>query len=140
MKPEPADVLIIEDQLEMRRALREHVQSAYPAAAILEAADGASALELCQRHAPRLVLTDLGLPDLDGLDLIPQIKALPDVGPVIVVSMHTDPAYVRKARAAGAAAYITKDKIYRELLPLVSFVLGGVAGTFSSNRSLPEES
>jgi DNA-binding NarL/FixJ family response regulator len=140
MEPAPADLLIIEDDAPMRQALREHVRSAYPAATIVEAADGASALELCRRHAFRVVLTDLGLPDINGLDLIPQIKALPAVGPVIVVSMHADPAYVQRAHAAGAVAYITKDKAFRELLPIVSLVLGGTPGEISSNRSLPEES
>jgi DNA-binding NarL/FixJ family response regulator len=140
MEPAPADVLIIEDQAPMRQALRKHLESAYPAAAILEAADGASALELCRRHAPRVVLTDLGLPDVNGLELIPQIKALPAVGPVIVVSMHADAAYVNAAHAAGAAAYVTKDNAFRELLPLVSRVLGGMTGKISSNRTLPEES
>lgn len=124
MDPEPADLLIIEDQAPMRRALREHLQAAYPAATIFEAADGASALELCRRHAFRAVLTDIGLPDINGINLIPQIKALQAATVIIVVSMHVDRAYVDWARVAGAAAYVTKDKVYRDLLPAVSRVLG----------------
>jgi len=124
MEPAPADMLIIEDQVPMRGALRDHLQSAYPAATIFEAADGASALELCRQHAFRLVLTDIGLPDIHGINLIPQIKALQAATAIIVVSMHADPAYLDWARVAGAAAYVTKDKVYRDLLPAVSHVLG----------------
>ena len=128
MEPAPADLLIIEDQAPMRRALREHLQAAYPAAIILEAADGASALELCRSHRFRVALTDLGLPDMSGIDLIPQVKALQPAAAVIVVSMYSDPAYVDSSLAAGASAYLTKDKVYRELLPAVARAFGGAHG------------
>lgn len=132
MDPKPADLLIIEDQAPMRRALREHLQAAYPGATIFEAADGARALELCRRHAFRVVLTDIGLPDINGIDLIPRITAILAGTVIIVVSMHADPIYAERAQAAGAIAYVTKDRVYRDLLPAVARVLGAAQGRESA--------
>ena len=116
-------MLIVEDQDLMRRMLREYLQSAYPDAAIMEAADGARALELCGSHSPQLVLMDVRLPDANGIDLTAQVKEMLPETAVIIVSQHAGRAYVERARAAGAFAYITKDKVYRELLPTVSRAL-----------------
>jgi DNA-binding NarL/FixJ family response regulator len=117
-------MLIVEDQEQMRSALREFLQSAYPDATIREAADGASGLELCRRHHPRLVLMDVGLPDANGIELVARIKALlPDCA-VIVVSQHAVRAYAERARAAGAFAYVAKDAIYGKLLQVVAGALG----------------
>lgn len=121
-------MLIVEDQEPMRSALREFLQAAYPQAAISEAADGAGALELCRSRKPRLVLLDLGLPDANGIDLIPRIRALQPDSVIIVVSQHTERAYAERARAAGAFAYVSKGAIYRELLPAIAEGLGGAPG------------
>ena len=125
MKPELA-VLIVEDQDFMRRMLVEYVQSAYPDITVLEAADGARALQLCRSTRPRLVLMDVALPDANGIELIPKIKEMLPETEVVIVSQHTVAAYVERAHAAGAFAYITKDKVHRELLPVISRVLGRV--------------
>jgi len=102
----------------------EYVQSAYPDAAIMEAADGASALQLCRSSSPRLVLMDVALPDANGIALTAQIRErLPDTE-VIIVSLHNGEVYVERARAAGAFAYIPKDKVYRDLLPAIERALG----------------
>jgi DNA-binding NarL/FixJ family response regulator len=117
-------MLIVDDQDVMRRMLVEYVQSAHPDAAIMEAADGARALELCRSSSPRLVLMDVALPDANGIELTAQIREMLPETEVIIVSQHAVEAYVERARAAGAFAYITKDKVYRELLPTVSRALG----------------
>lgn len=117
-------ILIVEDQDFMRRALRDYLQSAYPNAAIIEAADGARALKLCRSRSPQLVLMDVGLPDVNGIDLTAQVKKMLPETAVIIVSQHAGQAYVERAHAAGAFAYITKDKVYRELLPTVGRALG----------------
>lgn len=116
-------MLVVEDQDFMRLLLRDYLQSAYPDAAIIEAADGARALELCRSRGPQLVLMDVGLPDANGIDLTAQVKEMLPETAVIIVSQHAGQAYVERARAAGAFAYITKDKVYRELLPAVGRAL-----------------
>ena len=123
-------MLIVEDQEPMRAALREFLRSAYPASAILEAADGAGALEQCRSHRPRVVLLDVELPDANGIELIAWIKALRPDCAVIMVSQHAGRIYSERARAAGAVAYVAKDAIRRELLP-------AIAGAFANSRVPP---
>ena len=129
-------ILVVEDQDFMRRALRDYLQSAYPDAAIIEAADGARALELCRSRSPQLVLMDVGLPDANGIELTAQVKEMLPETAVIIVSQHAGDAYVERARAAGAFAYITKDKVYRELLPTVGRALG--RAPFASGHRDPQ--
>jgi DNA-binding NarL/FixJ family response regulator len=110
-------ILIVEDQEILRNTLGEYLRTVYPQATVLEAADGAQALHLCRSADPRLVLMDVALPDANGIDLTVTImKTLPQTK-VIVVSQYADQAYQEGARAAGAFAYVPKDKIYRDLLP-----------------------
>jgi DNA-binding NarL/FixJ family response regulator len=120
-------MLIVEDQGSMRAALREFLQSAYPQALVLEAVDGASAMVLCRRHAPCLVFMDVGLPDGSGIELTARVKAMLPDSEVVVVSQHHGKAYIERARAAGALAYVTKDRIYAELLPIAARALQGSA-------------
>ena len=118
-------MLIVEDQEQMRRVLREFLQSAYADAVILEAADGARGLEFCRSQRPQLVLVDISLPDANGIDLTAQIREMLPETAVIVVSQHAAPAYVDRAHAAGAFAYVKKDRAYRELLPAIKLALEG---------------
>jgi DNA-binding NarL/FixJ family response regulator len=122
-------MLVVEDQALMRQTLREYLQSAYPDALVLEAADGESALKAICASRVDLVLMDVHLPDANGIIVAAQIKKMRPATMVIVVSQHAGTAYFDRARAAGAFAYITKDKVYRELLPTVSRALGRAAST-----------
>ncbi len=108
----------------MRNSLREFLQAAYPDATIREAGNAAQAMEMCRKHPPRLVLMDVQLPDGNGIDLTAEVKAMLPGTTVIVVSQHSAQPYVERALEAGAAAYITKDKVYRELLPEIERQLG----------------
>ncbi|TSA13107.1 MAG: PAS domain S-box protein [Betaproteobacteria bacterium] len=78
-------MLIVEDQDHMRRILVEHLQSAYPHANVLEASDGASALQLCLSHSPSVVLMDVTLPDANGIDLTAQIRNIRPATTVIAL-------------------------------------------------------
>jgi DNA-binding NarL/FixJ family response regulator len=113
-------MLIVEDQDYMRQMLREFLQAAFPGKTILEASNGRSALTLCSERKPRIVLMDIGLPDASGIELTATIKTLlPDTA-VIIVSSHTGSAYIERARAAGAFAYVTKARVQEELLQAVN--------------------
>ena len=117
-------MLIVEDNGLMRAALLQFLQSAFPGRAIHDVADGASALAFVRERRPRLVLMDVSLPDANGIELTAEIKAqFPEIR-VIVVTQLEGSHYIEHARAAGAYAYVTKDKIYQKLLPLARRVLG----------------
>lgn len=116
-------MLIVEDQDYMRRMLREFLQTAFPDRNIHEAADGRSALALCSERRPRVVLMDIGLPDANGIELTARIKDMLPGTAVIMVSSLSGSPYVERAKAAGAAAFVAKENIHRDLLPAISAAL-----------------
>jgi DNA-binding NarL/FixJ family response regulator len=116
-------MLIVEDHARMRSALRKLLQLAYPDFTVFEAADGAAALAQCREHELRLVLLDLALPDVCGLDLIAPIKALQPACPIIVVSHHAAKIHAERCLAAGAFAYVAKDAVFRELTAAIDRAL-----------------
>ena len=130
MKPEttplqPA-VLIVEDHTAMRAGLSVLLQTAFPGCRILEADNSARALAICFQEQPWLILMDVCLPDANGIEFTGRVlKLFRDIA-VIVVSNLGAPIYSEQARAAGALAYIVKDRLYEELVPAVARVLGVV--------------
>ena len=128
-------MLIVEDQELMRGLLREFVQSDYPDATILEAADGAQALEVCRNQALQLVLMDIALPDANGIDVTDRIRELQPQTAVIMVSQHSAEVYVERSRVAGAFAYITKARVYRELLPTIKRALAAAPAANGHGRT-----
>jgi DNA-binding NarL/FixJ family response regulator len=117
-------ILIVEDQDVMRAILREFVQNAFPDCAIVDAADGARAEELCAKKGPQLVLMDVCLPDTNGIELTARLRAQWPELKVIVVSYLGGDTYTRRAHAAGALAYIVKDRLVVDLVPELAGALG----------------
>jgi len=117
-------ILIVEDQLVMRGLLRNLVHTAFPDCVILEAANGANGMQMCAEHSPQLVLMDVGLPDANGIELTGRLKALMPGLSVIVVTFHSSQSYIEQAFAAGACAYVVKDRLLSTLIPAVADALG----------------
>jgi two-component system, OmpR family, KDP operon response regulator KdpE len=111
--PSPAAVLIVDDERAIRRFLRSTLEAQGYAA--LEAATGAEGLRAVRHHRPALILLDLGLPDRDGLALIPEIRALTDA-PLLVLTVRDAEASKVQALDAGADDYVTKPFGAPELL------------------------
>lgn len=105
MTGDAALILIVEDEPPIRRLLRTTL--AAQDYRVLEAATGAEALAALRHHRPDLVLLDLGLPDVDGLALIGQIRAKGPV-PIVVLSSRGEEAAKVAALDAGADDYVTK--------------------------------
>lgn len=99
--------------------LSEMVGLALAPHAVLEAADASSAMALCRRAAPELVLMDVGLPDASGIALTAAIKTLDPATTVVMVSSHANQVYRDAARAAGAVAYVLKDDVHATLIPVL---------------------
>ncbi|TAK72671.1 MAG: response regulator transcription factor [Betaproteobacteria bacterium] len=117
-------VLIVEDQKLMRQTLRDFLRHAFPDCNLLEAADGASALLACKACRPVLVLMDKCLPDADGIDLTARFLSLYPGIQVMVISYQSGEVYVQRALAAGARAYLVKDNLSTELIPMVAAAIG----------------
>ncbi|HEX4739898.1 MAG TPA: response regulator transcription factor [Caulobacteraceae bacterium] len=91
---------------------------------VLEASNGRDALALARSHKPDLIILDLNLPGLGGLELLGRLIAQGG-SPILVLSMHGEPLYARRALDAGAAGYATKNISPDELVLAVRRILGG---------------
>lgn len=124
-------VLLAEDEPAALRYLRALIETHCPGFSIAAAAaDGEEALELARRLEPELVLTDVKMPRLDGIELVRQLKtALPQT-PVVIVSGYDDFEYVRRALDTGVVDYVLKPVTAHKL----SEVLERLEGALRKNR------
>ena len=95
---------------------------------VAEAGDGREVLEQVQRHRPDVVLMDIGMPNLNGIDALIRIKEEFPETKVLIVSMYSDEEYIVRAMRAGASGYVLKDAAVAELELAVKSVAAG--GTF----------
>ena len=112
-------ILVIEDQEDNRKILRDLLTNA--GFTILEAVTGEDGVDAAQQHSPDLILMDVQLPGIDGLEATRRIKAVPALKPIplIVVTSYALSGDDAKARAAGADDYVTKPFSPRALLAKV---------------------
>jgi two-component system response regulator NreC len=90
---------------------------------VATAEDGQSALELVQRHKPDLVVTDIHMPCLTGIEVASELAKNLDSPPVVICSVETDPEVIAAAKEAGALAYVLKSRIERDLISAAKSVL-----------------
>lgn len=118
-------VLVIEDDPQFRQRLCDSITAAPDLRLVGAAGDAASGLALLARHQPQVLLLDLGLPDLNGIEVIARSA---DVAPhceVVVVTVFGDEAHVMQALAEGATGYVLKDTPALDLAELVRAVHAG---------------
>lgn len=113
------EVLIVDDEASIRSALRDLITSAYPRLQVIDAPDGATAQKLFDARRPAVVLVDKNLPDANGIDLTRSIKKLSPTTMVAVISVETNAHIAAQALAAGAVAFVGKDRLFDEIVPLI---------------------
>jgi DNA-binding NarL/FixJ family response regulator len=102
-------VVLADDHALVRAGIRSLLQLIDRVQVVAEADDGAAALALVETHRPDLVLMDIAMSGMNGLEATTEIKRLyPDVN-VIILSMYVNEAYVEEALRAGASGYLLKD-------------------------------
>lgn len=120
----PTRVVLADDHEMSRRALRELLDNELWIEVVGEAADGREAVRQAREFEPDVVLMDVAMPGLNGLEATRIIAdQLPRVR-VIAVSMHDDRRFVEAMLGAGAADYVLKDDAYRELAVAIHRVMG----------------
>ena len=113
-------ILLADDHTILREGLRKIIESQPGWQVVGDAADGRQAVRLALELKPDLVIIDLAMPQLGGVDAIQQIvRRLPSTR-VLVLSMHADEVYVTRALKAGAHGYLLKDSAGTDLLRAVS--------------------
>jgi len=120
-----ARLLIVDDHALVREGLRTMLSSEDGIEVIAEANDGRQALDICRDLKPDLVLMDVRMPVMDGLEATKRIKAEMPKTSVMMVTMHENPDYLFEAVKAGAAGYVLKDASGERLLGAVRRTLEG---------------
>ena len=92
---------------------------------VATATDGNSALDLIRRYKPDLVVLDLGMPALNGIEVSRELAKSSSSPPVVICSVETDPEIVEAARQAGALAYVFKLRVQKDLILAVKSALQG---------------
>ena len=118
------NILIVDDHAIVRAGLRRLLRGLFDGE-ILEAATGREALSLARGHPLDLILLDMNLPELGGLELLSRLSAVTPNLPVLVLSMHAEPLYVTRAMEAGARGYVSKNIAPEELVTAIKQVASG---------------
>jgi DNA-binding NarL/FixJ family response regulator len=118
-------VLLVDDHSLVRRAFRRTLEDEPDIQVVGEASDGAEAVEAAKRLRPHVVLMDFALPGMKGAAATQRIlETVPSVA-VLIVSMHSEPSYVRAALDAGARGYLLKSTTDLELVEAVRKIAAG---------------
>jgi DNA-binding NarL/FixJ family response regulator len=120
-----ARVLLADDHALVRAGIRELVQKIPGVQVVAEASNGREALELVQSQNPDLVLLDIGMKELNGLEVVERITRDHAGVRTLILSMHANEEYVLRALRAGASGYMLKDSAITELKLAVDAVLTG---------------
>jgi DNA-binding NarL/FixJ family response regulator len=116
-------ILIVEDHDELRHSLQDWLRSFFQDCSVIQAKSGEEAVQKAGAESPDIVLMDVMLPEMNGIEAASRIKGLvPDVQ-ILMLSMYEDSAYQSDAMAAGAAAYIPKRRMGAELIPAITKLL-----------------
>ncbi|HUG55581.1 MAG TPA: response regulator transcription factor [Candidatus Limnocylindrales bacterium] len=127
-------VLLVDDHELVRQGISAMLATAEDVQIVGEARTGREAVEVARRELPDVVLMDVRMPDMDGLEATRRIKEERPRTAVIMVTMHENPAYLREAVRAGAAGYLLKDVGRDELVDAIRQVASG--GAFIEGQML----
>jgi two-component system invasion response regulator UvrY len=117
-------ILMIDDHVVVREGVRRLLQTV-PGASIVEASDADEAMTAFREEQPDIVLLDLNLPGVGGLELLRRLKGEKASVRVIIFSMHADPLYASRALQSGARGYVSKGASAEELVLAVQRVAEG---------------
>jgi DNA-binding NarL/FixJ family response regulator len=116
-------ILIVEDHEGVRLHLSVLVSESFPECDCFEARDGEEAVAIASLHSPDIVLMDIGLPKMNGIEATRRIKEAVPKARVVIVTNHETREYEEAAAIAGASAYVLKNRVNSELIPIVKKLL-----------------
>lgn len=124
--PRPVNALIIDDEYHVRVVFRVLLKQ-LGIETVWEAGDGSTALEQAAEHLPQVVLLDINLPQMGGLEVLARLKAAHPSMPVIIVSSQSTMKTVIQTRELGAEAYVLKHAPKAEVLQMLSEAFDNIA-------------
>ena len=133
---EPFSILLADDHVMFRRGIRRIIQSIGDVEVVGEASDGFELLELLKKTAPDLIVLDISMPNLRGLEATREIKIINPGVKVLILTMHKDREYLYHAFSAGAEGYLLKEDADSELISAIDTLRKG--GTYISPLLSPQ--
>jgi len=118
-------VLIADDHAVLRSGLRLMLTGTNEYEIVGEASSGTETLSLAEQLQPDLILLDLSMPALGGLEALPTLRKIAPSARILILTMHDDPQYLRQALKHGASGYVLKKAADAELLSAMRAVLRG---------------
>lgn len=115
-------IILADDHRMMREGLRTLLERQPGTSVVAEAEDGRQAVKLCIQLRPDLVLMDISMPELNGIEATRQITRAAPKTKVVALSMQTDRRFVADMLAAGASGYLLKDSAFEELVRAVEVI------------------
>lgn len=116
-------ILIVEDHDPVRSSLKKWLAIEFPQYRIVEASSGEEAVDFAKGNSLDLVLMDIGLPVMNGIEATRHIKSHGQDVKIVMLTIYEDEAHRNEARVAGASAYIPKRVMQNELLPVIRTLL-----------------
>ena len=123
----PIRIVLADDHIVMRNGLRLLLERQPGFQVVGEAADGRQTLEICEQQEPGVVVLDIAMPNLNGIEAARQLVAKFPQTSIVILSMHADESYVLRALKAGARAYLLKDSAEADLINAIRAVNEGKA-------------
>ena len=118
-------ILLADDHKIVRDGLRALLEREQDLDVLAEAADGQEAVEMARELQPDIVIMDVGMPQLNGIDATKElVEAMPGMK-VLALSMHSNKWFTARMFAAGAVGYVQKDCAFGELVHAIRTVMGG---------------
>ncbi len=126
-------IMLADDHAVMRTGLRLVLERQADFQVVGEASDGREAVAMAQKLTPDVLVMDIGMPNLNGIEATRQLAAAAPQMAIVILSMHSDESYVLRALKAGAKAYLLKESAESDLIAAIRAVYSGKA-FFQSGR------
>lgn len=118
--------MIVEDHVAVRNSLKHWLEAEFPCVFVKEAESGEEAVSISRADSPDIIIMDVGLPHMNGIEAAKQIKLINSDTKIVMLTIYEDEAHRRDAEAAGADAYVCKRLMQADLRPVLE--------TFSSEN------
>ncbi|MGD0619679.1 MAG: response regulator transcription factor [Bryobacteraceae bacterium] len=121
----PIRILLADDHSILREGLRVLLDRQDEFAVVGDASNGREAVEMAEKHDPDVVIMDLAMPGLNGIEATRRIIARSPRTAVVILSMHSDESYILRSLKAGARGYLLKDSLKADLIDAVRAAVRG---------------